>query len=1346
MNRPARIVLKILGALLALLGILTLAVLVILPSAWFQNKVRQRIVTEVERVTGGRTEIGQFRFDWKTLTAEVRMFVLHGTESSPQQPLLRADSIRVGLKIVSLMKRNIDIASLTVDKPQVNILVDAQGHTNFPTPQLQRSAKTDPIQLILDLKIKQIAINQGIVHFGDETTPLDVRGENFNSTLSYDVTGPRYRGAFDIDALHIESGKLLALGFHAHSNIVLEKAQVQFQDARLDMPKSTVEFSGQLDYLNHVRVALDVKAVGDLSELSGPLHLPQPNRGLVTFLGKATYTPADNFLISGKVTGKGLAVAQDGIEVANIGMNGVVRFGPHEITLHNLTVTALGGQFKGQADVKEFRLYSAKGVVSGLSVAQLSRATHVKGVVWNGDVSGPVEVSGTFGARANDFKAEGQLEIQPAAPGIPVSGHVEVAYGQRLQQVKFGRSHVETAASAITFDGTLGQHLDIHAQSKDLKDLLPALAMAFANPPDQLPVALSQGGTAVFDGTVDGSMAAAEVKGTLTLGKFNTAGQTFGKLTASLDANRRGIHIQSFALNQDQLVLEGSADAGLQDWKLVDSSPVSATLRLRGAQIAKLLASAGEKLPVPVDGTLSGAISVQGTFAKPAVSMQAAVEKPAIDGERFDRFRAQVRYAGEGVDVINGELTQGAAQVSIAGAYRHKGNDWNDGNLQFDVTTRGFTLEQLHNVQEYRPGVKGQFTLKLAGDATVANRKPLLNRLNGQLALQNLVIDNKPIGSLAVDASTVGTKLTVGTSGELRGSKVSGNGIFDLTGDYPGKGELEFSPMTVATIQDLVTPKGSQRLPVDGVVQGRITFSGPALKPDLMTARLEMPRLELVPAPQAVTGNVFNDRNGTANATQAKDLTLRNAGPIVVNLDTRGVHIQSLHLVGRDSNLEATGTLNFRDDKNPWDLHVTGDVNLAVLQDFQPGLVSSGKSVVNATVRGTLSQPQINGRMELKNASFYLEDVPNGIDQANGVVMFDRNRATIVDKLTAQTGGGEITLTGFVGFGTGELVYRLQGRGDNVRYRGDGVSVTANANVTLTGTSTHSLLAGTLTVVKAGFNPKADLGSLLLSSSTPISTPAAPNLFLRGLQLDIHVETTPNLQFQTSLTSDLQAEADLHVHGSAVRPVLSGLINVNQGEVQFFGNKYTINRGNIAFYNTTKIEPVLDMDLQTQVRGITVNINFSGPINKLNLSYRSDPPLQPNEIIALLAVGRAPGTTSSLASSQTVTQNSLATSTDSLLGQAIAAPVSSRLQRFFGVSRLKIDPLLTGVNATPQARLTLEQQISKDITLTYVTNLSEANQQLVRVEWDINRNWSAVAIREENGVFGIDFLYKKRFK
>ena len=77
---------------------------------------------------------------------------------------------------------------------------------------------------------------------------------------------------------------------------------------------------------------------------------------------------------------------------------------------------------------------------------------------------------------------------------------------------------------------------------------------------------------------------------------------------------------------------------------------------------------------------------------------------------------------------------------------------------------------------------------------------------------------------------------------------------------------------------------------------------------------------------------------------------------------------------------------------------------------------------------------------------------------------------------------------------------------------------------------------------------------------------------------------------------------------------------------------------------------------------------------------------------------------------------------------------------------MKIDPQLTGVENIPQARLTLEQAISRDVTLTYITNLARTNEQIVRVQWDINRQWSAIAIRQENGVFGIDFQYKKTFK
>ena len=80
------------------------------------------------------------------------------------------------------------------------------------------------------------------------------------------------------------------------------------------------------------------------------------------------------------------------------------------------------------------------------------------------------------------------------------------------------------------------------------------------------------------------------------------------------------------------------------------------------------------------------------------------------------------------------------------------------------------------------------------------------------------------------------------------------------------------------------------------------------------------------------------------------------------------------------------------------------------------------------------------------------------------------------------------------------------------------------------------------------------------------------------------------------------------------------------------------------------------------------------------------------------------------------------------------------------MSKIKIDPLLTGVDTNPQARMTIEQPVTQDVTFTYITNLTRTNSAFVRVEWSLNREWSVIAVREENSAFGLDLQFKKRFK
>jgi translocation and assembly module TamB len=287
-----------------------------------------------------------------------------------------------------------------------------------------------------------------------------------------------------------------------------------------------------------------------------------------------------------------------------------------------------------------------------------------------------------------------------------------------------------------------------------------------------------------------------------------------------------------------------------------------------------------------------------------------------------------------------------------------------------------------------------------------------------------------------------------------------------------------------------------------------------------------------------------------------------------------------------------------------------------------------------------------------------------------------------------------------------------------------------------------------VTLRRSAINAQADLAQLLgrFTQSSPAT--ATPNEYLQGMRLNIQVVSGPAFQFETSLARDLEASADLRLLGSPVRPILLGTISIDRGQAQVFGNQYTVDRGEIRFLNPVRIEPSFDMDLTTRARGVTVNVSFSGTMQRLNVNYSSDPPLQTSEIIALLAVGRDPTQLGGQAGAAQTTSatSAFASAGGSLLGQAASAQLNNRLQRFFGASRVKIDPTLTGVDNLTQARLTFEQQVSKDITLTYITNLNRTTEQLVRFQWDLSREWSAIAVRDQNGTFALDLQFRKRFR
>jgi translocation and assembly module TamB len=1349
MSKTARIALYSLAALAGLTVALVIAGLVVVQSAWFKNLVRVRIQSVVERASGGRVEIGGFSYNWHNLTAEVAPFVLHGTEPASAPPLFRAEKIQIGLRIISALEKKVDIASLIIESPHLYITIGPDGSTNIPRPIIPRFNQ-NAIEDLLDLHVQHVELRHGIADYNSWRVPLDATGEHLQMSLVYQpaprqpsqgAPGPDYLCSISSALVRVSSPKLRAPAqFALDSEVALGRNTIELQRMNLTSGGMQIETRGSIVNLYSPRLDLDVNAALPVPDLNRLIQTPLSPRGEIWLKGRATAGGSDTDQFSGKLTARALAYTNKGVELQDIAVNSHADITPDKIDLTDLQLTAPSGNFRGVAYIAEFKRVSAKGEISGVSIAEVGRLAGRPTGSLSGTLSGPVQVDAQASpAGPVGVLASAMLELKPGEGGIPVQGSLAIDYDQRAGQLRLGNSRFDVGSTHADLSGTLGQNLALHLVSRNLNDAVPVLRALGAQPPAQWPVELQAGGVARMDASIQGPLQNPKISGSANAEKLKLDGQQLDRVATTFTLDRSTAVFDGVTVQQGQMRLEGSGRAGLRQWKLEGSSPVTANMTLRTADLETVAAEIGWKTS-PASGTLSAALHVSGSLESPLVAGAVTLENLVAYDEHLGQARADITFTNTALEVTHGEARNGPGRITLSGDYNHPANDWRDGSLRFDLATTGVDLSTVKHLQDYESGLGGHLDLKASGGAKIVNGVVDLTSLTGDLTVRNAALDGHSYGNLTLTAATKLPLLSLSATATLDDVQIHGTGEWRMEGDYRGEAHIPIPRISFATLHDLAPGKHvRQDLPFGGFIEGDAVVSGPLNQPWLMKADVTLSTVQLNASPNVKP----------VSGVLAQDLVLRNAQPLHLVATTNSIDFGHASFIAKDTTLDATGRLALN-SKTPWDLAIQGRINFSILQLFNPDLLGSGASILNVTVQGPLTEPQVQGRLELRNASLFLRDVPNGVDEANGLILFDRNRAT-VQNLSGKSGGGDISFeTGsFVGFRGAALVYGLQATARNVRYRSeDGISVTADGSLALVGTSQNSVLSGSVSLIRAAFNPRTDVGALLASTTTPIAS--TPNEYLQGLQLDVHVVTQRTLGIETALSRNIQADADLRVRGTPDRPILLGHVTVNSGQIEFFGNKYSIDRGEVTFNNPGKIEPVINMDLSTKVRGITVDISFSGSLNKLNFSYRSDPPLEASDIVALLAVGRTPSTSGPLAMSQATTNinNSflgVGSGTDSLLSQAIA-PNSGRLQKFFGVSHIKIDPQLTDVTIVPQARLTMEQQVSSDVTLTYITNLAYANQQIVRVEWDFSRKWSAVALRDENGAFSIDFQYRKRFK
>ena len=433
----------------------------------------------------------------------------------------------------------------------------------------------------------------------------------------------------------------------------------------------------------------------------------------------------------------------------------------------------------------------------------------------------------------------------------------------------------------------------------------------------------------------------------------------------------------------------------------------------------------------------------------------------------------------------------------------------------------------------------------------------------------------------------------------------------------------------------------------DSVLTLQAAVNGPARQPKQMAGTLNI--------------NKF--------AISVEGIALHSEADLTAQLRGGVLHLDPLRIIGDDTNLQIEGSAGIVEQPRALLLYSKGAVNLRLAQSFDPNINASGHVDFSVGATGTIDQPNLTGQVHFADVAISLGDLPNGLSQMNGTLVFDQNRLT-VEQLTAVTGGGRLQLGGSITYQNG-LYGDLTATGKDIRIRyPQGVSSMADAKLRLQGTETNLLLSGNVLVTRFSISPNLDLAALKSSSNTvaPLPDPNAPSNHVR---LDVHITSAPELNFQNSFAK-LAGDVDLRVRGTVASPSLLGHISITDGSATFAGTNYQLQRGEIYFSNPIQIDPIIDLDATARVEDYDIDIGVHGPLSKLNLTYRSEPPLPESDIFALLALGRTQEEQQIYNQEQQAAGvNSTA---DALLGGALNATVSNRVSKLFGVGSVKIDP------------------------------------------------------------------------
>ncbi len=1294
--------------------ILIAAAVILLMLAWlgisylrspaFKEKIMAALVQRIEQATGLQVKLGRFSLNVFRGRFAVDALELRSLKESGSRLELDVGEITGSLRLTSLWRPKIDLTELNLIRPRMRILPAPGGGPTRLGAIMRKS---------LDVAAGKATIQDGWVEWNNRRIPLNLVMDALNCSIAYQPDPQSYavqisyrnsplqwgerRFVYDLDA----SVNLLATGLEINS-FALREGRSRFAGGGAlndwDAPALQISTSGTFsrDEYSILTPALkeahgDIAVNCDLGWDARGFHASGKFRTDAAYyrqtVGRAlrgSFEIQDNRLFLRDVDGR---LGGGSFQVA-----GVVPLTRADPEFNHFQISANNVPLRDAASVLELKALSLDNSVDASVTLDWRRG------------AADLSAEGSVGLRGMP------ADVSDSGVKTALGGPIEFWYRNRAWHLKkINLSSPDTRIDGQEEDPERSHILLDTDRPAEVLSLLRNFAASLEGLITDYPDLLALSGRFHLDGDiVIRPTAAMSYEGQLTVtnARWRIYSITSLGATASWDGSR--LRLRALKLQRGTQSAEGefvfdvprgeappdvSFDGSIHEFSL--------------ASLRDLGVDPGAEIAGPLSGR--GRLSYQGGFLEGNGRLQ--VEKGSVNGQSFDLLTATATLKDHALTITDGLVNRGSASVSAQGKV----------NLDTREINLSARLKQLPFADIPEVHASG---LALQGRATASGEiHGRLDRLEvkANVDLEGLGYSGWDLGQgkATVTLREGALSATFDVQSGLGGFRGSANVSTDS--GYQGRAELEFRDWNVHKIIADNAPSIFNDL--NTLLHGNLVIEGPFAEPSKLKYRGSM------------DGARF----------EVHGYELHNEGLMKFALANQKLSVEEARLAGDGSSLSLGGDIPIGTGAG-LDLHLNGKLNLICLDRLVPKLGVSGSAALNVSATGSWKAPEVIGRAALEDARVEHEDLPYPLAGLRGNLIFSRNSVRL-EGVTGVIASGTMRLDGTVEHQINELRgVSLQAtvRKARLHYPKDFVS-SIDAELNLRGGPDALVLTGDVTVLRADYSRDFSMLEQLIGRPSGGSGPQVADSLLAGTRLNVTVRSENGLYIDNELAR-VQAGISLTLRGTLAYPSVTGRVEATEGSIFFRGNRFDIVHGSADFVDRSRINPVFDVRAEADVRSYRLSLDVNGDLDHLRLNVTSDPPLSTVDIVSLMTTGKSGDIGSTGIENPRRQAEMTGLSAASILSESLTGVIGKRVERIFGLQSFRVDPFLAGAENDPTARVTISERLSNDLTITFSRNLTTTKEQIVVLEYDVTKNLTIVATRDEDGTYGVDFRFRKRFR